>query len=190
VPAILEFLARYGPSRQFFPCYTPADIFNGDGLLKSLTADNLLMAFVGGQLAGILAGWDQTAFRQSVIHGYKRPLKYARPVYNAWARARGLPSLPAVGTPLRYLTGALPIVADHRPGVLSALLAEQCCRAAGSSFDYLLIGLHESDPLLAELRGLGGKEYMTRLFLVCWQDGEPLRRSLDGRPPYLELGCL
>jgi hypothetical protein len=35
-----------------------------------------------------------------------------------------------------------------------------------------------------------GRAYVTRLFLVCWDDGDPLRASLDKRPPYLELGGL
>ena len=29
-----------------------------------------------------------------------------------------------------------------------------------------------------------------RVYLACWEDGEELRRSLDGRPLYLELGGL
>ena len=33
-------------------------------------------------------------------------------------------------------------------------------------------------------------EYRTRLFVVCWEDGEAERRALDGRVPYLELGSL
>jgi hypothetical protein len=187
---ILDFLAQHGPARQFFPCYTAADIFSEQGLLKSLRADRLLMAFVDGRLAGILAGWDQMAFRQSVVHGYQGTLRYARPFYNAWAWVRGLPPMPAVGGSFRYLTGALPVVANHSCGVFGALVNELLRRCAGSPYQFLLLGLHGSDPLLRELRGRGGTEYKTRLFLVCWDDGEPLRNSLDGRPPYLELGCL
>jgi hypothetical protein len=187
---LLEFLAQHGPARQFFPCYTAADIFSAQGLLKSLTADRLLMAFVGGRLVGILAGWDQMAFRQSIVCGYRGALRYARPIYSVFAWARGLPPLPAVGSPFKYLIGALPVVADHSSGVFGALVDELLRRSVGSLYQYILLGLHESDPLFRELRGRGGTEYRTRLFLVCWDDGEPLRRSLDERPPYLELGCL
>jgi hypothetical protein len=189
-PMILDYLAQHGPARQFFPCYAAADIFSAQGLLKSLTPDRLLLAFDAGRLAGILAGWDQMAFRQSIVHGYSGALRYARPIYNAWAWARGLPPLPAVGSPFRYLIGALPVVADHRSEVFRALVDELLCRAAGWPYQYLLVGLHESDPLLPEVRRRSATEYKTRLFLVCWDDGEPLRESLDGRPPYLELGSL
>ena len=33
-------------------------------------------------------------------------------------------------------------------------------------------------------------EYVTRLFLVFWEDGDAFRRELDDRVPYLELGSL
>jgi hypothetical protein len=130
------------------------------------------------------------AFRQSVVHGYQGALRYARPVYNSWAWVRGLPPLPAVGGSFRYLTGALPVVANHSCGVFGALVNELLRQAAGSPYQYLLVGLHEADALLSALRRRGATEYKTRLFLVCWEDGEQLRSSLDGRPPYLELGCL
>ncbi|MEX2138995.1 MAG: hypothetical protein WD894_07020 [Pirellulales bacterium] len=187
---ILDFLTQHGPARQFFPCYTAADIFSAHGLLRSLRPENVLLAYVGDRLTGILGGWDQQTFRQSVVHGYSGSLRYSRTLYNAWAWARGLPPLPSVGKPFRYLMGALPIVADHCAVVFHALLDELLRRAAGMAYQYLLVGLHESDPLLRELQSYGGAEYKTRLFLVCWEDGEPLRKSLDGRPPYLELGCL
>ena len=40
--------------------------------------------------------------------------------------------------------------------------------------------------------GQEGQEvwYTTRLYLVCWPNGEEQRQTLDGRIPYLELGSL
>jgi hypothetical protein len=88
------------------------------------------------------------------------------------------------------LYAALLVVADDCSVTFRALLDELLRRAASMCYEYLLVGFHESDPLLRELKTYGGTEYKTRLFLVCWEDGEALRRSLDGRPPYLELGSL
>ena len=150
----------------------------------------MLLAFRGGALVGTLAAWDQHGFRQSVVHGYGGTLRWARPAYNAYARLRGLPPLPQPGGAVRYLTAALPVVAGDDAAVFAALLAELRERAAGGSHDYLMLGLHESDPLLPVVRACSATWYDTRLFLVCWDDGEPMRRGLDGRPPYLELGCL
>jgi hypothetical protein len=69
-------------------------------------------------------------------------------------------------------------------------LVDRCLSAwSGGPADYFMVGLHETDPLLAVVRRRG-RAYVTRLFLVCWGDGEPLRRGLDRRTPYLELGAL
>ena len=77
-----------------------------------------------------------------------------------------------------------------REQVFAALLSVVCDRLIGEPDRYLLLGLHERDPLLAVARSLRGARYTTRLYLACWDDGEGLRQGLDGRPPYLELGCL
>jgi len=161
VPAILAFLREHGRERQFFPCYTADDLISANGSFKSLDLRDLLLAVVDHRLAGILGGWDQFAFRQSVVHGYAGSLGYARPLYNAWARVRRLPALPAVGKPFRYLMGALPVIADNSPTVFRALLRELHRRAATTPCQYLLVGLHEADPLLREMRQYRGTEYKT-----------------------------
>jgi hypothetical protein len=190
LPLVVDFLKQYGPLRQFFPCYEADDLFANGGIFKGLSAGDLWLALAGDRLVGTMAAWDQLSFRQSMVQGYSGAIQYARPLYNAWSRVRGLPPLPAIGKPFRSLMGALPVIADNCAVVFRALLAVLRRRAAETAFEYLLVGLHESDPLFEELKRLRGVEYRTRLFLVCWDDGEVLRESLDGRPPYLELGCL
>jgi hypothetical protein len=73
--------------------------------------------------------------------------------------------------------------------VFADLLDHCLGRLARLPVDYLMLGLHEADPMLPIARSRG-RAYVTRLFLVCWDDGDPLRASLDKRPPYLELGGL
>ncbi len=185
LPAILAFLHDHGPQRQFFPRYEAADFFTPHGALKGLRPDDLLLAWRGGRLVGTLGVWDQSAFRQAVVHGYSGVLRWARPLVNGWAWLRGRPALPPVGASLRHCFAALPVVAGDEPAVLAALL-----NAVPAPADYLLVGLHERDPLLPAVRRYAAGEYLTRLFLVCWDDGEAYRRALDGRVPYLELGSL
>ena len=109
---------------------------------------------------------------------------------NVWARFRGRPGLPAAGTPFRYLTGALPVVQDNDATVFRALLENLLTQAAAGPCDYLLLGFHESDPLLRLARAYRWRSYLTRTYLVCWNETERLLGDLDGRPSYLELGCL
>lgn len=189
MPAVLEFFARVGPRRQFFPYHQHDGFFTPHGAFRDLSLAGLLLAWKGGQLVGALAGWDQHAFRQTVVHDYSPALRWTRPLVNGWAWIRGCPGIPARGASLRYLVAALPVV-DGDPAVFRALVDTLRQQAAGGPWDYLLVGFHEADPLLPMLRSYSAREYTTRLYLVCWDDGDALRSSLDDRPPYLELGCL
>jgi hypothetical protein len=190
LPAILDLLATEGPSRQFFPRYEAEDLLSAEGRLRDLTLDRLILAERSGRLLGVVAAWDQHAYRQSVIEGYSGWLKWVRPLYNTFQHLRGAPGLPAPGQPLRYLTAAFPLIAGDDAGVFAALLAELRRRCSGGPWSRLLLGLHERDPLLGIVRRRAAACYTTHLYLVCWPDGDVQRAALDGRPPYLELGSL
>jgi hypothetical protein len=188
LPAVLSFLETVGPRRQFFPCYQASDFFSACGTMKDLRPTDMLLAHRREQLVGMLAGWDQHRFRQTVVHGYVWPLGWLRPLYNAWATGFGKPRLPGTGDSFRYLTAALPLVAEDDPRVFALLL--EALQSTAGPWEYVLLGLHEMDPLLSVAKTYRATWYTTRLYLVCWEDGEEVRAALDGRPPYLELGTL
>jgi hypothetical protein len=81
-------------------------------------------------------------------------------------------------------------VADDDPAVFAALLDAVIARTADREANHLLLGLHATDPLLPIAQSHCATCYTTQLYLACWDDGEPLRTSLDARVPYLELGSL
>jgi hypothetical protein len=91
---------------------------------------------------------------------------------------------------LAFFTGALFVVQENDAQVASMLLQSAGRTAAVNRSEHILIGLHENDPLATVARRFKTAEYVTRLYYVCWDDGEEMRQSLDERPPYLELGCL
>jgi hypothetical protein len=188
--AVVNFLNRNGPRRQFFPAYEEADFLSPGAALKDLSADDLLLAVRGSRIVGTLAGWNQQRFRQTIVEGYRPPLQWLRPAYNAWSGIRGLPALPAPGQPFAYITGALPVVQDDDPSVIRALLDRLLDRIGTGGHPCLLAGFADKDPLLPLVRKYGMRSYITRLYHVCWEDGEELRTALDGRAPYLELGSL
>lgn len=187
---LLEFLGRAGPARQFFPRYEAQDFFRPRGTFRDLKPSDLLLAFDGGRLVGTLGAWDQQGFRQTVVERYGMLLRWARPLYNCWASLRMRPRLPEPGRPFRCLTGALPLVAANDRDVFGLLLDVLLVRSNMTGCDYLLVGLHETDPLLPVATRRAAASYVTRLYHACWEDGESLRVGLDGRPCYLELGCL
>ena len=190
LPGLLRFLQTAGPTRQFFPQYEADDFFHPQGTFRDLEPLDLLLAFRESRLVGTLARWDQSRFRQAVVERYATHLHWTRPVYNCWASLRGLPKLPKPGECFRFLTAALPLVLHDDPQVFTALLRALIERTAPVFCQYLLIGMHESDPLLPAVKMYQSTSYLTRLYHVCWEDGESLRTKLDTRPPYLELGCL
>jgi hypothetical protein len=188
-PILAGFLNDEGRRRQFFPAYAESDFFGDDGLLLGLGPEDVLMAFSGDRIAGVLAGWDQKAFRRSVVTGYGRWLRPVRLPYNLCARAAGLPPLPRVGAVLNYCYLALVCIREDDVDVFSALF-ERLMRDKRTAFSFVMAGMHERDPLLPALMRLRHWEYPSRVYVVCWPDGEPFFAELDDRVPYLELGSL
>jgi hypothetical protein len=188
--SILKFLNEHGPSRNFFPHYEPDDIFTNGGLLRGLTPESILLAFRDNQLIGTLACWDQRPFKQIVIESYHPWLRAARPLHNAWATLRKRPTLPAAGSVLSASLATIPVVRDDDHDVFRQLLAAMLRRMAEQRLPLLLLGLHESDPLLPIARQFSGREYVTKLYIVYWPDESPDVASLMQRVPYLELGAL
>jgi hypothetical protein len=190
LPELIRFLHTAGPARQFFPRYDGRDFFRADGTFRDLKPADLLLAFRQGRIVGTLAAWDQSHFRQTIVEAYQTSLRWTRPLYNAWASLRGVPPLPKPGGEFRFLTAALPLVMEGDPLVFDALLRAVLQRAAAGAHQFFLIGMHERDPLLKVVKAHQSTYYLTRLYHVCWEDGELLLRELDERSPYLELGCL
>ncbi len=187
---ILDFLQAWGPRRQFFPDYGEQDFFHDEATFKDLRPHDLLLARRGRLLVGLIGAWDQHGFKQSIVEGYGSALRWVSPVYNLWAQVRGRPGIPRPGAELRYLTAALPVVAEDDPDVFLLLVRAVLARASGDEYQYLMLGLHDSDPLLPSARRLGGRTYAGQFYLACWEDGEEVRQRVDERPPYLELGSM
>lgn len=188
IAAIVNYLSTQGPRRQFFPVVQESD-FNGDGsAFLGLSLNDLLLAWRGAKLVGMLGVWDQHAYKQTVVTGYHGALALLRPALNAWWSLRGRPRLPAPGESLRFRVAALPVVSDA--AVLDALLAAASERLAGGRDLHLLFGLHERDPLLPVVKRWSVACYTTHVYLVSWGEAAELQALAQRRTPYLELGQL
>ena len=202
IDTLLEFLHRTGSGRQFFPVYQDRDFLDPQGTFRDLCLDDLFLAFQDHRLVATLGAWDQRGFAQNVVEAYHSYLRSTRRLYNTWAKFRKLPELPCPGKPLASVTAVIPLVDNDDPGVFNALidrLLERCAEGFRGKENpgqirpgYLLLALHESDPLFPYLKQrVGrGRSYLTRLYQVVWPDATPIPPPLDSRPVYLELGCL
>ena len=189
LPQVVDFLNSEGPKRQFFPAYTVEDLTSADGLLRGLEPSDILIAWDGGRIAGVVAAWNQKAYRQSVVNGFAPWFRLCRPLYNAGAAVARLPRIPPAGSMLNYACLSLVCIRNDDRAAFAALLAEVLRRMRGRH-DFLIAGMHQRDPLLPELRKLRHLSYLSRLYVVCWRDGEDAFSNLDERPPYVETGSL
>jgi len=187
---ILEFLNEEGPKRQFFPSYNAHEFFESPHRLLGLKPDSFLLARRDNRLVGTLGVWDQRAFKQNLVCGYSKRLRWTRPLYNGIAGLRAKPKLPDIGESLNLRYAAVPVVANNDPDVARSLIFSALADLHEQGGDFLAIGLHEDDPLLPIAKPYSGREYITLSYLVYWPDETPSIDQWADRVPYLELGCL
>jgi hypothetical protein len=186
---LVEFLNREGARKQFFPVIRADDF--GTARLRGLKPDDFLVACTAGGIAGVLASWDQNSFKQYMVCGYEPALSIGRPFLNLLLRATKGRALPAPGEQLKVVYASFACVYDDDPEVLSLLLDSVCRQTRESRAHFVLIGLHERDPLNKALEAFRTLKYMSRLYMVCWDDGLDFMKSVDvTRIPYLELATL
>lgn len=186
---VAAFLRTEGAHRQFFPVLEEGDFLAG-GTTPGLSAGDVFLSRGPAGLRGVLALWDQSAFKQTVVLGYDRGLAVARPVVNAWQAVTGGPRLPAVGEPIRHAYAAFFCVVNDVPECFGSLLDAALAAAARRGLDYVMVGLTEGDPLLPEACRRPHVAYPSELFAVAWPDGEGAVAALDGRVPHVEIATL
>lgn len=189
-PAVAAWLARQGARRQFFPVLGEEEFNGHPRRMHQLRPESILLAYEADRLVGVIGVWDQRPFKQTIVAGYSRWLQLARPCYNVAARLGAKPALPPVGQTLNVVYAAFLTAEEDRPEVAVALLHGAQAEAHAQGGNLLLVGLHESDPLLPALQSRSGREYVTILYLVYWPGDALDFDRLAARPPYLELGCL
>ncbi len=194
VPQLIDFIAEMGKSKCFLPCYTQEDFCGPQATFPDLATEDILAAWRGSQLVATLGLWDQSRFRQTVVEGYRGPVRWSRGAFNVLACCWGWPRFPACGQPTHSLVAALPLAREGQASAFHALL-----KAAG---DYvrqrqpglrsrsLLVGSFERDPLLLVCQGASLFRYDTQVFLVYWDESSVRPERFALRDLYLELGCL
>jgi hypothetical protein len=185
---VARFLNVHGANRQFAPYWT-------EGLLArmrpfGLCAEDFRIARRGDRIAGVAALWDQSAFKQTVVHKYSGWLKFAAPLYNRASPLLGRNKLPRPGEKILSAYASPFCLVDDEPDVGSALLREIYNLAHSRGLQTLLIGLDARDPMLSVARDYNHLVYPSRIYLAEWPDGESIHEQLDGRPAYIDIATL
>jgi len=184
---VVNFLERYGPRRQFFPAYTLED-FTGGARLRDLAPEDIMVARRGAAIVGLMAAWDQSAFKQDVVEDYGPILRRVRPIYDLGARLLGYGSLTPPGQAIPLAFAACVCILDDDLDVMRALLAACTRRARDRGKAFLMLGLADNDPLLAVSRASLHVTYHSDLYAASWSP-QPLA-GLDSRVPYIEIAAL
>ncbi|MBI9049993.1 MAG: hypothetical protein JEZ00_11270 [Anaerolineaceae bacterium] len=187
LPEIIDFWHRQGVRRQFFPAYTLEDFSNGT-CLRDLKAEDILIARRGSQIVGVLAVWDQAAYKQDVVESYGPTLRRLRPVYDLIARCIGARPLTPPGQAIQLAFAAGICILNDEPAVMQSLLSAAKIHAFQREKAFLMVGLSDDDPLLNVVRHHLHITYHSDLYAVSWSP-ETIRQ-LDERLPYIEIATL
>jgi len=187
LPQVVAFLRGHGATRDFFPAYTLED-FTGGERLRGLAAEDVLVAHRGDRILGVLAVWDQSAYKQDVVDSYGPRLARIRPAYDAVARLVKAQPLTPPGEAIPLAFGACISVAEDDHRVMHALVRAATHHAASLGKAYLMLGFADSDPLLQVALRWPHITYRSDIFALSWSV-DPAK-VLDRRLPYVEVATL
>ena len=134
----------------------------------------------GGRIVAVAGVWDQSPWRQVVVHGYAGALRLLRPVANAWAVCAGRACLPAAGERLRQASVFPFAVEPEHAGALDELWRSLEAGARVRGVEWLTLALDARDPLGRGWRtSARTRIYRTRLYSVSGDDfgGDVLAQS-------------
>jgi hypothetical protein len=184
---IVSFLRMHGPRRQFLPAYRLEDFTEGIAL-RDLGPQDILIARIGGDIAGVMAVWDQSSYKQDIVDSYGPGLRLLRPLYDLAARLIGAKPLTAPGQAIPLAFAACTCVKDDNLNVMRTLLSAAMQEAHARGKAFLMIGMADDDPLLAVARRPLHIPYHSELYAVS--QSKDAIRSLEGRLPYIEIATL
>jgi hypothetical protein len=149
---------RVAVGRQFAPAFDVDELAAWIASAPGLSVDDYHVARDrNGRIAGFVAWWDQSPFKQSRVLRYSPRLAAVRAAINGVAALTRGVRLPSVGEPLRYRTALHVCVPSGRPDVLRALVRSSCADLRSQRYAFATIGLDVRDPLCAAMSGLGAQ---------------------------------
>jgi len=186
---LADYLNENNAAYQFAPCSGADELAALECL--GLTLKDFHFVRRGGRIKGCAALWDQRAFKQWVIRGYRPGLRRARPLLNLAARLYGGLQLPPVGTTLaQALVSHVAGDADDTDSLVEAI-DQLGIAAMRGKIKFLALGFAANDPRLAVARRkFPCREYRSRLYAVRWEEMGGSAADLDPRVLQPELALL
>jgi hypothetical protein len=175
---------------QFAP-YWSLQTLRSEQRCPNLAPGDFFVVCKNGRIAGCAALWDQSAFKQSVVHGYKPALARVRPLLNLASPVLRLPRLPPAGAALRQVYLSHLAVDGDDPDTLRALISAVLSEAAARKFPLVTLGVATNTPIYSVIRtAFRAREYLSRLYTVFWDEGRSAADTIDGRVGHVEIATL
>ena len=186
---IISFLQQEGKKKQFFPHYEENDF--SSGYTKDFNWDDFYIAQKGGEIAGTLAKWNQSKYKQTKVVKYNNLLKFFRPLLNIFLMTAGLAPLPKINCELKMFFISFICIKNNNNEIFNALLNEVYEDNKRKNYHFFGVGLHEKDPLNKSMKLFHNICYVSRLYIVFWENQKKFYDSLNkDYIPYLELASL
>lgn len=188
--AIVRCLNRNNQRYQFATVWNPGDL-QSPTRCRGLSIGDFLIARRGDNIVGCLACWDQSTFKQTIVRGYSKFTRYARPAMNLISRALGYPSLPAPGREIQQLYVSHLAIDGDDPQVCIGLLKAAVDQSKRRGYQSLLLGLSRDNPMLPAVRSaFRHLTYRSQLYVVHWDDGQQAANNLDDRVVHTDVAIL
>jgi len=100
----------------------------------------------------------------------------------------GYPTMPKAGESANYASIAALIIPEENQAIARRFL--KLVLHAAKQYDFIMLGLFESHPLMQMAKKLKHIKYQSRLYAVDYTGNAPPSGGLDGRPIMLEVGLL
>ena len=186
IDGIVDCLNRNNSRKQLAPHWTPESLF-----IANLKPSDFFLALDGERVVGCVACWDQSAFKQTVVRGYAGSLARWRKPLNMFSRLGGWPYLPEPNTPLRYSHASHLAIDNDDQLIFQALLRAVYQHNLEYGYNYFMLGLAESNPLRNIVQEYRPLTYVSRLYLVTWDEGREAIAKVDPtRIPAPEIALL
>ncbi|MCU0662118.1 MAG: hypothetical protein MUC50_07300 [Myxococcota bacterium] len=190
LPDVVDCLQRNLCRTQFAPYWTE-QMLKRPEVVRGLAIDDFYLAIADGGIRGVLAVWDQSSFKQSVVRGYSGGLRYARPLLNGLRPLTGLPRFPRPGQPFAHAYVSHVAIDDDDAAIFSALLRSAIESTAGRDYAYLTLGFCEGHPLLRPtVEAFSPLVYRSLVYLAYYPEDAALAQGVERGIPHLEIAVL
>ena len=143
-----------------------------------------------GELLGVLAPWDASPVKRTVIESYGGSMSRVRTLHDLAARALRRPTLPKPGEALRYRYLTHLAVPSGDPAILRALIESAYREARRDGMHFVSVPAPVGDPLDAAYRGFVTTNIRAGLYVVTLA-GTPVPDALRaGAMPGFEMALV